>query len=1019
MLVTCGCPAPFMARLCATTVIAVVLGLTISRVGPVSAEPAPLPSAVTSLDITFTGRTGGLSSGRSSGSGILLLWDELTARGGSTTIDASGPAILRRGDELLLDPVSMRASSVVKWLKAGAGGRAKTIPVDVIETDQLLVFRHPDDRGLDVLAAMKARNDTKGDEPALKMRRGQLRIIQAGKGPLWHIRLDGKKGAVATDLHAWDYWWGIQGSARLGDQKARYFMMIKQWGDGARRARLLAKRRRDGLLLSSGEELSTFDRLLGKPSALRKLEWQVLSKLGYDALVPGRRELHYGIDRLRKAAKRNSVPLLATNLYEGKGKRKGKAATTRIIRTTVHGVRVAILGFVSADALLDPRQEADRDRLEVRDAVAEATRAVDEIRRLPGAHPEVVIAVTNMRRAELDRFIFNCYGVDVVLGQAGTFDSYRPAVTVDARDRHKERLHGRLPLAFATAGTVHVGRMSIDLALKSAAGGRPRPIRKVRYTSTAVSPDLPRDETISKAVLQRFIGRLARNERKLLPSLEELAGDNKSVYAAIRKDPEFSWFVPEASTKRWRQLWFTARLWSLVVANVLRRASQTEVAIVPRQRHLSTTIPGPLLESYVVQWLDTEDPVRLYRLTGAQVLRLARQLGDDASVTGLDLKSRRIAGRRVVANERYSVAMTASLSRLPAAAKVLTGQKPVSRLALNATAVAPDSANRNLALRDVVLANLRSLRDKDPTFSAPTRATIAKWLLPAGRQIEPRWTFAIKKLNVSFTRYSNHASGSWLRFPGVREQRVVTPDNYSLGLRTHLAGGYSSAKVKWLTSLQTQFARTVIDLADVGAGEVIQENADDVLAQTEMRLRSLQLRLGKAAGWALVPFINATYDTEFTATTDNFTKKAFPHQKELRASAGVVLRPGGWLSELRLAGLTKTDFAATQGQFEAGVLAGMKFAVPVGRAMLKLAGELRWLAPDPEDTPPDLGTIATGQAVLIVPIARGLAATLAADVFAFSPKVKTIEAAGKTIEREGSASLVLSAGLNFARLWKW
>lgn len=995
--------------------------------GMASAEPTsagvPLPAATTELHVLFTGHNGGFGSHRSSGASILLLWEYLAERGGGARIDRSGQAVLRRGDGFVFDPVELLGTRAVQWL----GGKTKratqaSVSIPVLETDNVLVFGHPDDRGLDVLAAMVERNKRLNDQPDLRRRNAALvRHKDVHGKPIWQLRVGGQAVDPGRDPLAWDQWWGIRGTAQLGDSESRYFLVIKPWGGAPRRTWLLNKLRSTAdLLVSTGGELSRYGWLTGKPSPFRDRELANLARLRYDALVPGRSELFYGADKLRAGAKRHGVKLLATNVYEARGPRKGKPAFARILTGTWGGVRVAVLGLAGQDAIRDPHDDGERGRLLVREPVREVARAIDELRRKPGLQPELVVVVTNCRGKALDDLVHQTYGIDLVLSQAGRFDLRPPTRIAAAPHRGAERLHGRSPLLVAEVGMTRVGRVTVTMTARANATHRARVPVRISAKDHLVGPTTGRDPAVHRAIAERSNATLGRREQVLMPALEQLLGDDEKMLDQVRNDPEFARFLPKAATRRWQQLWFTGRLWSQLVANVVLRVTGAEVALVPRRTHLSSTVPGPLTQGYVAQWLQTDDAIQLRRLSGDQLKRLVARLGDKASVTGIEPSKGLVAGRPIRANETYTVALTTSLARNPVAARALAGGPAMRRFRWEGRRLIADPAAARAPLGVTVLKVLQRVRQDDPQLGKATQQLLGTFLRPRGAEIEPRWEVAIKDLTLSFTQYANYPSAAWLRFPGVREQRVVTPNNYALGTNLHLRGGYSSASVSWMSSIKTRFARAVIDLHDVGAGEVTQENADDILAVSEAQFRRAKLQLGRGSTWALVPYINTTYDTEFTATVDNLTKRPFPRQNELRTSAGVVLQPGSWWRELRIAALTKADFAATKGAFEAGVLAGLKFAFAVGRAQLTIGGDLRWLAPSADDTAPDLGTIVQAQARLAVPITRSLAATLTADAFAFVPKLRRIDGPdGTQIDRGGSSSVVLSAGLSWKQLWKW
>jgi hypothetical protein len=625
-----------------------------------------------------------------------------------------------------------------------------------------------------------------------------------------------------------------------------------------------------------------------------------------------------------------------------------------------------------------------------------------------------VVALSNLRGKDLDD-AREIYGVDIFITRQYRWGRHPAVRRLEAGRRDQERLYGRTPLLYAFTHGMVVGRIDARFA------GQPPHPTTLEDTPYIVHPDLPRDEGIHRLLARHRHKEMGRLQSVLMPSLEEIAGDDKALLEQVRADPDIARFTPREQTERYRQLWITARMWSVVVANILRRAARTEVALVRRTEWLSTNVPGPVLETYVLSWLDDEDTVGIYELTGAQLREVAKAAGDKAVITGVDLEASKVAGRALDDAERYQVAISSSVAELDPVAAALRGIPAANRFRLEGERLAQDSAGNPTRLREVVIATLRGMRARHPKFDAGYRRTLRGWLRPAGKQMEPRWIIAARKITFSFANYSNHPRSSYLNNPNIRETRTQMPNNYSLGLRGELAAGYDAADINWTNTVRFKLARTVIDLEDIDQGEIENETADDLTAGTELQLRFLQLKTGSDL-LRLVPYVNVTFDTEFTATKHLITGETYPHQKELYASAGLVLHPGQILREVRLAGLTKTDFVPDQGKFEGGLLAGVSVMVPLWLAKLSVGATLRYFPDTSSDTLEDLGLILEGEAALQVPFTQDFSLSLGADLYLYRPKLRDPDpdddtnalVAGKT-----AVSLILNAGLSFDHLWKW
>jgi 2',3'-cyclic-nucleotide 2'-phosphodiesterase (5'-nucleotidase family) len=986
-----------------------------------TSQPTSQPSGP-SLSVIYTGGYNGLTYYHGTGSTIVLLWDELAARGGSTWIERSGTGGMRLGRRRLLDIDGLRGGKPMTDLLRRGVKRRRVLSreLKVLESDHTIVFQYPPDPHFDLLKMMEQRNRRTGEDPSVRIWTASLTELEnrAGEKVLLLEPKSSAGGSLRRDPLAWEPQWLLRGKAALGDREGTYYLFTRPHGDGARRVRLIkdlaAATRPDHLLVNVGNTVSTFARLSGKKSPIRALDFETLAKLGFHAVAPGKSELYYGVEELRQQARRRKLPLVATNLYFKEGPKKGKSVFPRYLIRRVGDIHVGIIGLVNRDAVERAPFPKLVAGIEVRDPVESAVTAIREMQDLPGKKPQLVVALSNLRGKDLHD-AREIYGVDLFITHQYRWGRHPAVRRVDARRRSKERIYERTPLLHAYSHGRVVGRADIRF------GGRPLKPRSLVDTPYIVHPDLPRDEHIHRQLTRQRLTQMGRLQSVLLPSLEAIIGKDEQLLDQVRADPEIARFTPREQTKRWRQLWFTARLWSIVVANILRRAAGTEIALTKRATWLSTNVPGPVLESYVLRWLSDEDNVRVYELTGAQLQEVAKAAGDKAVVTGFDLKASKVAGRTLSNTERYEVAVSSQVAELEPVAAALRGIKPETHFFLEDERLEPDPSGNPTRLREVVMATLRGMRARHPEFDAGYRDTLRGWLRPAGEKVEPRWTVAARGITVSFANYSNHPRSSYLEHPEIRETRTQMPNNYSLGLRGELAAGYDSADINWTNTVKFKLARLMIDLEDIGKGEIENETADDLTAATELQLKFLQLKT-KSGLLGLVPYLNVTFDTEFTATKHLITSETYPHQKELYASAGLVLHPGRILQEVRLAGLTKTDFVPDKGKFEAGLLAGARVEVPLWKAALSLGATVRYFPDTDSDTLEDLGLILEGEAALKVPFTRDFSLSLGADLFLYQPKLRDPDPDDDTnplVKGETAVSLILNAGLTFDHLWKW
>lgn len=266
-------------------------------------------------------------------------------------------------------------------------------------------------------------------------------------------------------------------------------------------------------------------------------------------------------------------------------------------------------------------------------------------------------------------------------------------------------------------------------------------------------------------------------------------GQDQGLWRRLRQDPELSHFLSKQQLTN-QQMWLGAQGWSVLLANILLDAAGAEVAMVWRPGHLSSTSPGPMLETYVQRWLPDDARILVFELDGTVLKRLEQALRDSSApvtVSGLVNNPLRVSGRALVAKERYTVTMSSLVLSLPVVSRALRGQPPNRRFEMDPQGYIRASAKGpQLLVREVALARLRSLRQLNPDFGPAYRALLRSWLVPQGSQVTPRWSLSVEGLSISYTGYSNHPSRAWLsppkgapvcpgagEFPGHRAARAA------------------------------------------------------------------------------------------------------------------------------------------------------------------------------------------------------------------------------------------------------
>jgi hypothetical protein len=250
-------------------------------------------------------------------------------------------------------------------------------------------------------------------------------------------------------------------------------------------------------------------------------------------------------------------------------------------------------------------------------------------------------------------------------------------------------------------------------------------------------------------------------------------------------------------------------------------------------------------------------------------------------------------------------------------------------------------------------------------------------------------------------------------FAASRETRATTPDNFSLGLGVNTALLYDGPAIAWESRVQGKLQRAVIDLP--GQNIPPQEQADDLVGSTELRLNAVRLEVG-AGKVPIVPFVQAALDTEFTATPDpeataENPDATLPHQLIARTSVGVVSRPGPRLREIRLGALAQRDFSEATAHDDFGALAGYQFQWPLfGPLIWESVLDVRYTVPDDDDRVTDLGLVLTTTQKLLVPLVEGVSVFGMVDAWLARGKVEA--------NRELGGSYILGGGLQLARIFK-
>lgn len=147
----------------------------------------------------------------------------------------------------------------------------------------------------------------------------------------------------------------------------------------------------------------------GEAVARAEVLLKTYDHLGYTALNVGLNDLALGIADLRRLTKAHKVALLSANLFDSK---TGKPAFARSIVKQVGPLKIGLFGLMSDSPPELGKYVVDQG-LELR---APGTAAREVVAELQAQDCDVIIALTQLRRMELERVLTAVKGITLALG---------------------------------------------------------------------------------------------------------------------------------------------------------------------------------------------------------------------------------------------------------------------------------------------------------------------------------------------------------------------------------------------------------------------------------------------------------------------------------------------------------------------------------------------------------------------------------------------------------------------------
>lgn len=166
------------------------------------------------------------------------------------------------------------------------------------------------------------------------------------------------------------------------------------------------------MLLEAGGMLATAPLATERPgeiAARTQLYAKVYAHLGYTAVNVGAHELTIGVDGLRQFAKAAKVPLLSANLRDAQ---THATVFEPVLVRQVGPLKIGVIGLLTGQPP-DPVKLLTEKGLEVSDPITAAREWVPKLR---AQGCDVVVVLSQLRRADIEAMATHIDGIDLILG---------------------------------------------------------------------------------------------------------------------------------------------------------------------------------------------------------------------------------------------------------------------------------------------------------------------------------------------------------------------------------------------------------------------------------------------------------------------------------------------------------------------------------------------------------------------------------------------------------------------------
>lgn len=821
--------------------------------------------------------------------------------------------------------------------------------------------------------------------PGSELTGAQLAIYP---GPVYLLHLGSASETLSRNPDSWEMLLGLELNIHQPSTEAELVLIGKPNGDGPRRLSLLTGLKdTQTRLVDSGNLLEGLSSVnTASLSLQRSNSLSALQKLGYFALNIGAEELRGGLDNLLREQDQYGLPWISASLRQN-----GKYLFAPYKLTQAEdGKTLAVIGIGNPDELEQLQERgllgAGTEILRPQDALKFALNTLEQDLKQA---PDLIAVLTNTTGAALEKLTQASAGVDLILGDVQA--PLRPSKSSIERAQDPNHPPFLVPNNPQALGLLQVqlegGQLQIQNELLPVSFDlKPDPvflkktmkIRQEAYRDALdmLLPDLSADILANPVLLQQFLG-----SEKTRQARQRLEGRNPLT------DGELLRLYPPR---------LTSEMWGVLLSNLLLQAFACEVVLVEKLPD-AIYVPGAWPRLLVYEMLKDDATLEEYQLSGAVLDQLLKLPLAHAIQGGTSADQSKVWNRPRQKNAYYRTLISSSLAQSAELRPLLKGLRKREELR---NPFAPQNPAEQLYLRNILLSFLEQTQQ-----TGQLKETLLRYLEPQWQQKQALWSLQISDLQLNLSGYNALNNQT---YTAVRETRVTSPNSFTYGGRSKISLIFDNANLSWTQSLLAKYEG--LSLLDESSQQTkFTENQDDLLFSSELQLHLFQLPLaGKEL--QLIPYLETTYDTEFTPTLQPNTGQSNPQQAELSGIVGLTIPPGPLLKAFKTGLALRRDFNVPN-NLELGLQFKFDHELPLSTDLKWTNSlELKYYLPSVNDNASSLGLIGQWISAVKVALTDNLSLRFFADAYVFQGKLPTTSELG--------SSVILGVGLAYDRLWK-